>query len=191
MVDRTHVILVLAGVLAGAFWNPGATHAQSPVSQGQRVRVTMSGYQTVGMVSQIDEQSLGLIVDGSTVAIGFALTEVQGLERSIGQRHKGKKWGTYGALAGGGLGLISGLTWASWGAGSIGLTAGLYVGAVNAIWIGGAGYLAGFFLGKYDIWQAVDLGRSQQQALQLVEPGSGGRNPEVSPVLIGASIPLR
>ena len=65
-----------------------------------------------------------------------------------------------------------------------------YLGVVNAIWMGGAGYAAGYFLGRYDIWQTVELGRSEQRGLGLllgIGPATG--NAEGWPVLVGVSIP--
>lgn len=186
---RYRHLILLAGMLAGAFEAPVSAHAQD-VTPGQRIRAMVAGGpQIIGVVSQIDGQSLALMVDGSTVPVSFALADIVQLERSIGQQHQGKKWGMYGAAAGGGLGILSGLTWLGWG-GEVGLAAGLYVGAVNAIWLGGAGYLAGRFLGEYDIWQPVDRGGSEQQGVQLLLGiGSGGPNLAASPVLVGVSIP--
>lgn len=165
--------------------------AQGPVRQGERVRAsTLEGAQFVGVVTQIDTESLRLQPDGSTVPLNLALAEIQGLERSIGQGHHGRKWGTYGAIAGGGIGVLSGLTWWGRGEGGNQVATVAYLGVVNAIWMGGAGYAAGYFLGKYDIWQNVQLGRSEQQGLGLVfgiGPAAGGTRS--SPVLIGVRVP--
>ena len=143
--------------------------AQSPVRQGERVRAMLTdGLQVVGTVTQADANSLDLVPDGNRVAMNLSLTEIRGLERSIGQTHQGKKWATYGALGGAGLGVLSGLTWASWGAGTTGLAAAAYVGVVNAAWMGGVGYAAGYFLGREDIWQTVSIGGSELQGFGLV-----------------------
>lgn len=167
--------------------------AQGPVRQGERVRaLTTDGVQFVGVVSGIDTESLRLRPDEGTVPVNLALAEIQGLERSIGQGHHGRKWGTYGAIAGGGIGVLSGLTWWGRGEGGNQLATVAYLGVVNAIWMGGAGYAAGYFLGKYDIWQTVQLGRSAQRGLGLfvgIGPAAGYARARSSPVLVGVSIP--
>ena len=184
-VRLTLAILVLLGTLAAPL------DAQGPVRQGERVRASMTdGPQFVGVVTQIDTESLRLQPDGGTVLLNLSLAEIQGLERSIGQGHQGRKWGTYGAIAGGGIGVLSGLTW--WGRreGGNQVATVAYLGVVNAIWMGGAGYAAGYFLGKYDIWQTVQLGRSAQRGFGLVLGiGPAAGNAGGSPVLVGVSIP--
>ncbi len=166
--------------------------AQGPVRQGERVRaLTTDGVQFVGVVSGIDTESLRLRPDEGTVPVNLALAEIQGLERSIGQGHHGRKWGTYGAIAGGGIGVLSGLTWWGRGEGGNQLATVAYLGVVNAIWMGGAGYAAGYFLGKYDIWQTVQLGRSAQRGWGFfvgIGPAAGYAS-RSSPVLVGVSIP--
>ena len=148
------------------------------------------GPQFVGVVTQIDTESLRLQPDGGTVLLNLSLAEIQGLERSIGQGHQGRKWGTYGAIAGGGIGVLSGLTWWGRGEGGNQVATVAYLGVVNAIWMGGAGYAAGYFLGKYDIWQTVQLGRSAQRGFGLVLGiGPAAGNAGESPVLVGVSIP--
>ena len=154
-VRLTLAVLVLLGTLAAPL------DAQAPVRQGERVRaLTTDGAQFVGVVTQMDRESLRLQLDGSAVPLTLAIGEIQGLERSIGQGHHGRKWGTYGAIAGGGLGVLSGLTWWGRGEGGSQLATVAYLGVVNALWMGGAGYAAGYFLGKHDIWQTVQLGAS-------------------------------
>ncbi|MCY4400849.1 MAG: hypothetical protein OXE96_16135 [Gemmatimonadetes bacterium] len=184
-VRPTLAVLVLLGTLAAPL------NAQGPVRQGERVRaLTTDGAQFIGVVTQIDTESLRLQPDQSIVPVNLTLAEIQGLERSIGQGHHGKKWGTYGAVVGGGIGVLSGLTW--WGPGEGGnrLATVAYLGVVNAIWMGGAGYAAGYFLGKYDIWQTVQLGRSAHRGFGLVLGiGAAPRNTGGSPVLVGFSIP--
>ena len=184
-VRLTLAILVLLGTLAAPL------DAQGPVRQGERVRALMTdGPQFVGVVTQIDTESLRLQPDGGTVLLNLSLAEIQGLERSIGQGHQGRKWGTYGAIAGGGIGVLSGLTWWGRGEGGNQVATVAYLGVVNAIWMGGAGYAAGYFLGKYDIWQTVQLGRSAQRGFGLVLGiGPAAGNAGESPVLVGVSIP--
>ena len=184
-VRLTLAILVLLGTLAAPL------DAQGPVRQGERVRALMTdGPQFVGVVTQIDTESLRLQPDGGTVLLNLSLAEIQGLERSIGQGHQGRKWGTYGAIAGGGIGVLSGLTWWGRGEGGNQVATVAYLGVVNAIWMGGAGYAAGYFLGKYDIWQTVQLGRSAQRGFGLVLGiGPAAGNAGGSPVLVGVSIP--
>ncbi len=184
-VPLTLAVLALLGTFAAPL------DAQGPVRQGERVRAsTLAGTRFVGVVTGIDTESLSLQPDGSTVPLTLALAEIQGLERSIGQGHHGRKWGTYGAIGGGAIGVLSGLTW--WGPGEGGnqVATLAYLGVVNAIWMGGAGYAAGYFLGKYDIWQNVQLGRSEQQGFGLVmgigPPAGGARH---SPVLVGVRVP--
>lgn len=184
--DRlTLAVLVLFGTFAAPL------DAQGPVRQGERVRaLTTDGAQFVGVVTRIDTESLRLRADGGTVPLNLALAEIQDLERSIGQGHHGRKWGTYGAIAGGGIGVLSGLTW--WDRGKRGnqLATVAYLGVINAIWMGGVGYAAGYFLGKYDIWQTVRLGRSEQRGPGFPGNRSGERERGgFPPVLVGVSIP--
>ncbi|WP_419938181.1 hypothetical protein [Candidatus Palauibacter sp.] len=186
-VAPTLAVLVLLGTLAAPL------DAQGPVRQGERVRaLTTDGAQFVGVVTQIDTESLRLRPDQTTVPVNLTLAEIQRLERSIGQGHHGRKWGTYGVIAGGAIGVLSGLTW--WGPGEGGnqLATVAYLGAINAIWMGGAGYAAGYFLGKHDIWQTVQLGRSGQRRFGLVLGiGPAAGNAKGSPVLVGVSIRWR
>ena len=186
-VRPTLAVLVLLGTLAAPL------DAQVPVRQGERVRaLTTDGAQFVGVVTQIDTESLHLRPDQSTVPVNLTLAEIQGLERSIGQGHHGRKWGTYGAIAGGGIGVLSGLTWWGRGEGENQLATVAYLGVVNAIWMGGAGYAAGYFLGKYDIWQTVQLGPSAQRRVGLILGiGTATGNIGASPVLIGVSMSWR
>lgn len=165
--------------------------AQGPVHQGERVRaLTTNGAQFVGVVTEIDAESLRLLPDGGTVPLNLPLAEIQGLERSIGQGHHGRKWGTYGAIAGGGIGVLSGLTWWGRGEGRNQAATVVYLGAVNAIWMGGAGYAAGYFLGKYDTWQTVQLRRSAQRSFGLfVESVPAAGNARSFYVLVGVAIP--
>ena len=162
---RAAVRLTLAVV--GLLVTVAAPLDAQPVRQGERVRAqTTDGVQFVGVVSGIDTESLLVRPDGDTVPVNLAFAEIQGLERSIGQRHHGRKWATYGVIAGGGIGVLSGLAFADHREGNR-LATVAYFGVVNAIWMGGAGYAAGYFLGKYDVWQPVQLGRSAQRGLGL------------------------
>lgn len=187
--SNTRSVLIALVVLLSPLATP--VGAQSPLRQGERVRAMLpDGLRVVGTVTEVGTVSFGLTPDGNVAAMNLAFNEIQGLERSIGQTHQGAKWATYGAIAGGGLGILSGLTWFRWG-GSTGLAAAAYVGVVNAAWWGGAGYAAGYFLGKRDIWQTVQIGGSERRGIGLVlgtAPALG--NAGVSPVLVGISISI-
>lgn len=108
---RAAVRLTLAVV--GLLVTVAAPLDAQPVRQGERVRAqTTDGVRFVGVVSGLDTESLLVRPDGGTVPVNLAFAEIQGLERSIGQRHHGRKWATYGVIAGGGIGVLSGLAFA-------------------------------------------------------------------------------
>lgn len=187
---RAALAVLLLGVVAPT------VEAQSPVRQGERVRAMLTGgLRVVGTVMAARTDSLGVLPDGNPAVMSLALSELQGLERSIGQQHQGKRWAMYGGGVGFALGFIPSVLLGS-SIGPIGVSAGLVggliTGTISGIIWGGLGFLVGYAFVKRDIWMPVEIDRSESRGFGLVlgmapAVGSVGMSP---PVAVGMSIPI-
>jgi hypothetical protein len=92
---------LLAAVIVSALAAPPARAQDREVFPGDRVRVTRDDRWT-GFVQAVDSDSIHVIPDGETVARPLALSSLERLEVSVGERGRGRTF-LIGALAGAGL----------------------------------------------------------------------------------------
>jgi hypothetical protein len=92
---------MLPFLLAGVLWAPAALAQDREVFPGDRVRVTGAERWT-GFVQALDSDSIHVIPDGETSARPLALTSLERIEVSVGERGRGRGF-LIGGLAGAGL----------------------------------------------------------------------------------------